>query len=99
MDFALSEQQRAFQDVARGFAAEQLAPHAALWDEQCHFPIAFEGSCRACHFEEPQHETAPDQPDWHVPGMNCRGCHTPTGNGAPPLRHVDNGTQCETCHR
>ena len=40
MNFELSEEQRAFQDMARGFAAEQLAPHAALWDEQCHFPVA-----------------------------------------------------------
>ncbi len=40
MNFELSEEQRAFQDMARGFAAAQLAPHAALWDEQCHFPVA-----------------------------------------------------------
>jgi len=40
MNFELSEEQRAFQAVARGFAEEQLAPHAALWDEQCHFPVA-----------------------------------------------------------
>jgi alkylation response protein AidB-like acyl-CoA dehydrogenase len=40
MNFELSEEQRAFQDMARGFAEEQLAPHAAEWDEQCHFPIA-----------------------------------------------------------
>jgi hypothetical protein len=81
--------------------------HGPLWASgpslhcgQCHFPIAFEGSCRSCHYEEPTHETAPDQPDWHVPGMNCRLCHTPTGaGGAPPLRHLDNGTQCERCHR
>jgi alkylation response protein AidB-like acyl-CoA dehydrogenase len=39
MDFELSEEQRAFQEMARGFAEEQLAPHAALWDEQCHFPV------------------------------------------------------------
>lgn len=80
--------------------------HGPLWASgphlhcgQCHFPIRFEGSCRACHFEEPQHASAPDQPPSHVPGMNCRLCHTPAGNGAPPLRHVDNGTQCERCHR
>jgi hypothetical protein len=80
--------------------------HGPLWASgpslhclHCHFPISFEGSCRTCHFEEPRHETAPDQPDWHVPGMNCRLCHTPAGNGAPPLRHVDNGTQREACHK
>jgi alkylation response protein AidB-like acyl-CoA dehydrogenase len=40
MNFDLTEEQRAFQDMARAFAAEQLAPHAAEWDEQCRFPIA-----------------------------------------------------------
>ena len=33
MDFTLSEEQRAFQDTARQFAADQLAPFAAEWDE------------------------------------------------------------------
>ena len=40
MDFELTEEQRAFQDMARAFASEQLAPHAAEWDEQCTFPVA-----------------------------------------------------------
>jgi alkylation response protein AidB-like acyl-CoA dehydrogenase len=40
MNFELSEEQRAFQDAARNFAAEHLAPHAAEWDETCHFPVA-----------------------------------------------------------
>jgi alkylation response protein AidB-like acyl-CoA dehydrogenase len=40
MNFELSEEQRAFQEMARAFATEQLAPHAAEWDEQCRFPIA-----------------------------------------------------------
>ena len=39
MDFTLSEDQRAFQDTARDFAVEQMAPHAAEWDEQCIFPV------------------------------------------------------------
>lgn len=39
MNFDLSEQQRAFQDAARQFAAEEMAPHAAHWDEECIFPI------------------------------------------------------------
>lgn len=38
MDFALSEEQLAFQDAARGFARGALAPHAARWDETCEFP-------------------------------------------------------------
>ncbi len=39
MDFALSEEQRQFQDMARAFADEQMAPHAAAWDEQHIFPV------------------------------------------------------------
>ncbi len=40
MDFELSEDQRAFRDMARSFAAERIAPHAGRWDEECHFPAA-----------------------------------------------------------
>jgi alkylation response protein AidB-like acyl-CoA dehydrogenase len=40
MDFELSDEQRAFQDMARAFATEQMAPHAAEWDEQCRFPVS-----------------------------------------------------------
>ena len=39
MDFEPSEEQRAFQDVARDFAAENMAPFAAEWDETHHFPV------------------------------------------------------------
>ena len=39
MDFELSEDQRAIQDTARAFAAAELAPHAARWDEDKHFPV------------------------------------------------------------
>jgi alkylation response protein AidB-like acyl-CoA dehydrogenase len=38
MDFELSEEQRAFQQTAREFAAKELAPHAAEWDADAHFP-------------------------------------------------------------
>jgi acyl-CoA dehydrogenase len=38
MDFNLSEDQRAFQEMARKFSAEELAPNAARWDEQKIFP-------------------------------------------------------------
>jgi hypothetical protein len=38
MDFELSEDQRAFQQAAREFAACEMAPHAAEWDAQCIFP-------------------------------------------------------------
>ncbi|HSW03906.1 acyl-CoA dehydrogenase family protein [Aquabacterium sp.] len=38
MDFELSEEQRAFQQAARDFAASEFAPHAAAWDAQSLFP-------------------------------------------------------------
>ena len=38
MDFEPSEEQRAIRDLARDFAAEQMAPHAALWDADKIFP-------------------------------------------------------------
>jgi alkylation response protein AidB-like acyl-CoA dehydrogenase len=40
MDFELSEDQRAFQATARGFASEDMAPHAREWDENSIFPVA-----------------------------------------------------------
>ena len=39
MHFALNEDQIAVRDMARDFAAEQIAPHAARWDEEKYFPI------------------------------------------------------------
>ena len=39
MDFALSDDQRALEDAARAFAAAELAPHSARWDEEAHFPV------------------------------------------------------------
>jgi alkylation response protein AidB-like acyl-CoA dehydrogenase len=39
MDFKLSDEQRAFREVARGFAAERMAPFAAEWDERHVFPV------------------------------------------------------------
>ncbi len=36
--FALTEHQRAIRDMARGFAAEEIAPHAIDWDQRKHFP-------------------------------------------------------------
>lgn len=38
MDFEPSEDQRAFRDTARAFAAGHIAPHAATWDEEHIFP-------------------------------------------------------------
>ena len=39
MDFTLSEDQRAIQDMARGFARDHFAPNAAAWDRDETFPI------------------------------------------------------------
>lgn len=38
MDFELSEEQRAFADMAKQFADEQLKPNASKWDEEQVFP-------------------------------------------------------------
>lgn len=39
MDFDLSEEQRAFRELARGFARDAMAPHARQWDEDSIFPV------------------------------------------------------------
>lgn len=39
MDFDLSPDQRAIEDAARAFAASELAPHSARWDEEKHLPV------------------------------------------------------------
>ena len=39
MDFALTEDQRAFFDTARDFADKELAPNAARWDAEAIFPV------------------------------------------------------------
>jgi alkylation response protein AidB-like acyl-CoA dehydrogenase len=39
MDFDLTEEQRAFREVARNFAHEEMAPHAREWDERAFFPV------------------------------------------------------------
>ena len=39
MDFELSEEQRAFQQMARQFAAAEMAPNARRWDEENIFPV------------------------------------------------------------
>ncbi|WP_025820012.1 acyl-CoA dehydrogenase family protein [Shewanella marina] len=40
MDFNLNDDQRQFVELARQFAADELAPYAAEWDEQHFFPKA-----------------------------------------------------------
>ncbi|HEY8950046.1 MAG TPA: isobutyryl-CoA dehydrogenase [Rhizomicrobium sp.] len=39
MDFELTEDQRAVEDMARRFATGKLAPYAAEWDATEHFPV------------------------------------------------------------
>ncbi|MBA5689954.1 acyl-CoA dehydrogenase family protein [Rugamonas apoptosis] len=39
MDFELSEEQIAFRQAARDFAAGEMAPLAAHWDAECVFPV------------------------------------------------------------
>jgi alkylation response protein AidB-like acyl-CoA dehydrogenase len=38
MDFHLTDEQRMTQQLAREFAEQEIAPHAARWDESCEFP-------------------------------------------------------------
>ena len=38
MNFELTEDQLAIRDMARDLAQKEIAPHAAEWDEQQHFP-------------------------------------------------------------
>jgi alkylation response protein AidB-like acyl-CoA dehydrogenase len=39
MSYTLTEDQITIRDMAREFAAEKIAPHAAEWDEKRHFPV------------------------------------------------------------
>ena len=39
MDFKFSEEQIAIQDMARGFATDEMLPHAAEWDAEMIFPV------------------------------------------------------------
>jgi len=38
MDFNLTEDQTALQNLARDFSRDELAPHSARWDAESHFP-------------------------------------------------------------
>uniref|UniRef100_A0A7S2WBK3 Isobutyryl-CoA dehydrogenase, mitochondrial n=1 Tax=Rhizochromulina marina TaxID=1034831 RepID=A0A7S2WBK3_9STRA len=39
LDAVMTEEQREYQAVARAFAENELAPHAADWDRDSHFPV------------------------------------------------------------
>ena len=56
MDFELSDEQQAFAATARQFALAELAPHAARWDAEGHFPreaIAKAGELGFCGLYTP----------------------------------------------
>ncbi|MCY4214362.1 MAG: acyl-CoA dehydrogenase family protein [Gammaproteobacteria bacterium] len=57
MEFELSDEQLAYQDAARQFAAGELAPFAAQWDEQEEFPksvLAKAGELGFCSLYTPE---------------------------------------------
>lgn len=57
MDFELSEEQQAFRAAARDFAEHELAPHAAQWDAEAHFPrtqIGMAGELGFCGVYTPE---------------------------------------------
>ena len=60
----------------------------------CHLPVA-DTDCATCHKGTPSHALAAPKPVGHTAGLNCRQCH---GVGQP-LPHVDNGDDCNACHR
>jgi len=62
----------------------------------CHQPLANEG-CSACHSGTPSHALAAPKPPGHTAAMNCRQCHIP-GGVQPPMPHVDDGSNCNSCH-
>lgn len=56
MDFTLTDDQRAYQQAAADFALGELAPYAAIWDEQHEFPretIAAAGRLGFCGLYSP----------------------------------------------
>jgi len=59
----------------------------------CHVPLQTSGGCFVCHKSTPGHDSAPPKPAWHTPAMNCRSCH------AASMKHLDNGDNCNACHR
>ena len=50
MDFNLTEDQLAIEDAARAFAAAELAPHSARWDEEKYFPVDVLRKCAGLGF-------------------------------------------------
>lgn len=64
----------------------------------CH-ASATDQSCAVCHRGASSHALAAPKPATHLPGMNCRQCHTPAAPGVQKLTHADNGMECNACHK
>jgi hypothetical protein len=61
----------------------------------CHTPLQSSENCVLCHRATPSHSEASPKPPDHNAAMNCRQCHG-VGQSLP---HVDNGSDCNSCHR
>ena len=74
--------------------------HNGLWGSSrnthcygCHLTGGGEQSCDMCHVDgAPSHALAPLQPIGHNPASDCRECHM-------IISHVDNGDNCNLCHK
>lgn len=87
--------ERCHQEVAPRSHAGTFASSMQTHCVTCHTPLSGE-SCGVCHQGTPSHlALATPLPAGHNPAMNCRQCH---GVGEP-LRHLDNGDNCVSCHR
>jgi alkylation response protein AidB-like acyl-CoA dehydrogenase len=70
--FGLNEEQQAFREAARDFADKELAPYAAQWDAEGHFPreaIASAAELGFCGLY-----TAEDVGGWACGGWMRRWC-------------------------
>ena len=76
----------------------QPLTHNGLWGStknthcmNCHTSGA-QQSCSTCHINgAPSHALAPPKPPGHIASSDCRSCHL-------IMQHVDNGTDCNSCH-
>ena len=60
----------------------------------CHTPVQQSAGCATCHRATPSHDLlSPPKPVWHTPQMDCRSCH------ALSMKHLDDGGNCNACHR
>ncbi|MDA3919514.1 MAG: acyl-CoA dehydrogenase family protein [Salinisphaera sp.] len=84
MDFELNEEQRAYREAASDFAMNEMAPHAAEWDINAHFPkdvIARAGELGFCGLYAPTSAGGLGLPRLDasiVFEALCKGCTTTT---------------------